>query len=257
MYDFFMDRIIRLKSIEELFDPLSDKTSFGDARAKGVVPMNDIKGGNAVNIAYCLAKLGLNVNLFTIAEMGSDILRRMFSQFGNKVRLCIANGRHRLTTAIEFPNERGNKVNVLLADLGDNSDFGPERISSQQHLDILADANAVAVVNWATNLKGSQLAEYAFKMSSKALHFLAPADIETRSEEFRDSLKEIDGMLDILSINENERNSLAKSIGYGLLLDEGSYNEDNVARAAKIIASKIGINNVDLHKDWLSMVRWQ
>jgi ribokinase len=247
MYDFFMDRIIRLKSIDEL-NPLFEKISSEGDAFKGIVSMVDIKGGNAINIAYCIAKLGLNVTLFTIADqIGSDILRTIFSQFGNKVRLCIANGRHGLTTAIEFPNEEGHKVNVLLADLGDNSDFGPERISSKQYLDILADADAVAIVNWATNLKGTQLAEYAFKMSPKALHFLDPADIETRSEEFRDSLKEIDGILDILSINENECNLLAKAIGCGILLHEGNYNENTVTRAAKIIASKIGIKNVDLH----------
>ena len=224
-------------------------TSFeGSSIVKGIASMVDIKGGNAINIAYCLAKLGLNVTLFTIADQtGSDILRRIFSQFGNKVRLCIAKGRHGLTTAVEFPNEDGHKVNVLLSDVGDNSDFGPERISCQQYLDILANANAVAVVNWATNLKGSQLAEYAFKMSPKALHFLAPADIKTRNKEFRDYLKEIAGILDILSINENECNWLAKAIGCGILLHEGSYNTYNVRSAAKIIASKTGIRNVDLH----------
>jgi ribokinase len=248
MYDFSIDRIIKLKSIDELLNPLFEKTCFEDSAVKGIVPMVDIKGGNAINIAYCIAKLGLNVTLFTIADqMGSDILRRIFSQFGNKVRLCIANGRHGLTTVIEFPNEKGHKVNVMLSDLGDNSDFDSERISCQQYLDILANANVVAVVNWATNLKGSQLAEYAFKMSPKALHFLAPADIKTRSKEFRDYLKEIARILDILSINENECNSLAKAIGCGILLHEGSYNKDNVRCAAKIIASKTGIRNVDLH----------
>lgn len=116
MYDFYIDRIIRLKSIDELLNPLFEMTSFeGSSIVKGIASMVDIKGGNAINIAYCLAKLGLNVTLFTIADqMGSDILRRIFSQFGNKVRLCIANGRHGLTTAIEFPNEEGHKVSKCI-----------------------------------------------------------------------------------------------------------------------------------------------
>jgi ribokinase len=249
MHDFSIDRIIRLKSIDELLNPLFEKTSFeASSIVKGITSMADIKGGNAINIAYCLAKLGLNVTLFTIADQtGSAILRKIFSQFENRVTLCIANGRHGLTTAIEFPNEEGHKVNILLSDVGDNSDFGPERISCQQYLDILANANAVAVVNWATNLKGNQLAEYAFKMSPKALRFLAPADIKTRNKEFRDHLKEIAGILDILSINENECNWLAKAIGCGILLHEASYNKDDVRSAAKIIANKTGIRNVDLH----------
>ena len=28
----------------------------------------DVKGGNAVNLAYSLAKLGLNITLFTVAD---------------------------------------------------------------------------------------------------------------------------------------------------------------------------------------------
>jgi hypothetical protein len=45
------------------------------------VPLSglDTRGGNAVNIAYCLAKLGVHVKLFTIAnEIGEAVLRKIF-----------------------------------------------------------------------------------------------------------------------------------------------------------------------------------
>jgi ribokinase len=69
MHDFSIDRIIRLKSIDELLNPLFEKTSCIDSSiVRGIASMGDIKGGNAINIAYCLAKLGLDVTLFTIAD---------------------------------------------------------------------------------------------------------------------------------------------------------------------------------------------
>jgi ribokinase len=247
MPDFFVDRIIKLKSKEELINLLTEKARFGGGSISGIATI-DTKGGNAVNVAYCLAKLGMNVKLFTIADdIGSAILKRIFSKFGDRASLYISNGKHGLTTALEFPGQTGSKVNVMLGDLGNNEDFGPERIYSEEYLKILANADAVIVVNWATNLKGTELAEYAFRNSPKALHFLDPADIETRKEEFRDSIKEITELIDVLSINENECNSLAKAIGFDLLIPEDNYNEENVKNAAKVIANKTGIKNVDLH----------
>jgi len=87
-------------------------------------------------------------------------------------------GVHGLTTAFEFLDETRNRVNVMLHDAGDNADFGPDRINSNQELTILQ--KAVAVVNWATNSKGTQLADYVFRNSPKRLHFIDPADIKKR-----------------------------------------------------------------------------
>jgi ribokinase len=248
MPDFSIDRIIKIKSKEEFLNTLTEKATFGGGTIRGI-PTVDIKGGNAVNIAYCLAKIGMNVKLFTIAdEIGSAMLKRIFSKFVNRASLYIANGKHGLTTALEFTDENGiNKINVMLADIGDNANFGPDKIQSEEYSRIVTNANAVVVVNWATNLKGTQLAKHAYKNSPNALHFLDPADIEIRKEEFRDSLKEIAELIDVLSINENECNSLAKAIGFDLLIPQGNYNEVNVKTAAKVIASEIGIKNVDLH----------
>lgn len=51
-------------------------------------------GGKAVNVAYCLARLGLKVTLFCIAdEVGLDMLKQRFSSFRNGVNLHIKNGK--------------------------------------------------------------------------------------------------------------------------------------------------------------------
>jgi ribokinase len=244
MPDFFVDRIIRLKSKENLFDMLTEKAKVGGGSFRDI-PTTDIKGGNAVNVAYCLAKLGAKVSLFTIAdELGTTMIRQAFSQFGDKVSLRIANGRNGLTTSFEFPYD-DTHVNVMVSDIGDNANFGSERISSEADKTILKNADGVMVVNWASNLRGTDLAEFSFKNSPSAFHFLATADIETRKHDFRDSLVKLAGLTDCLSINENECNSLADALGFGRLLGP-SYSANEVKVVAKRIAERVGIST-DLH----------
>jgi hypothetical protein len=97
--------------------------------------------------------------------MGSGILDYTFSKVKDKIGLVIKSGMHGLTTAFEFENEKGCVVNVMMNDLRDNANFGPERISSDNEMRILQNASAVAVVNWASNSNGSQLTEHVFKKS--------------------------------------------------------------------------------------------
>jgi ribokinase len=89
------------------------------------------------------------------------------------------------------------------------------------------------------------LAEHVFANSPKALHFIDPADIETRKQEFLDSMIKIAYITDVLSINENECNSLAEAVGIDPLLLE-CYSQTSVRNAAKKLAEKIGIS-IDLH----------
>jgi ribokinase len=244
MHDFFVDRIIRLESKENLSCALSEKAKVGGGSIRGI-PTTDVKGGNAVNIAYSLAKLGAKVSLFTVAdEMGSVRIRQTFAQFGDKVTLRIAKGRTGLTTCFEFPHE-DTRVNVMVSDVGDNESFGSERINSEADKTILKNADGVMVVNWATNIDGTELAEFSFKNSPSAFHFLDPADIETRKHDFRNSLAKLSGVTDCLSINENECNSLADVLGFGHIL--GSvYSPEEVKGAAKRISENVGIST-DLH----------
>ena len=246
MPDFFIDRIIKLRSKEDFIDALNQKAQFGGGSIRNM-PTVDVKGGNAVNIAYCLAQLGAKVSLFTISDkIGAAVLIHIFSKFGEKVNLRIADGKHGLTTSFEFINEQGFKANVMLSDTGDNINFGPERINAEDDLRILRNADAVAVVNWASNSSGTQLTEHVFKSSPKSLHFIDPADIETREQEFLDSLTKIGNIVDILSINENECNSLAKAVGFDPLIPSNSYDPVNVKNAAAKLAEKVGVS-IDLH----------
>jgi ribokinase len=244
MPDFFVDRIIRLESKETFFESLTEKAARGGGSIRGV-PTFDIKGGNAVNVAYCLAKLGIKVTLFTVAdEIGSAMIRQAFSQFGDKANLRITPGKSGLTTAFEFPHGE-TRVNVMVSDIGDNARFGPERLGSQEDLALLKNADGVMLTNWASNLQGTELADFAFRNSPSAFHLLDPADVETRKLEFADALSKLASVTDSLAINENECNSLADALHLDKPLGS-TFGPEDVTRASKIIAGKAGIS-VDLH----------
>jgi ribokinase len=249
MPDFFVDRIIKLGSREEFIKLLNEKARFGGGSIRNILT-TERKGGNAVNIVYCLAKLGVSsVTLFTVAdELGSAMLHNLFSKFGNTVNLKIERGKHGRTTGLEFIDEKVTKAkaNIMLSDVADNEYFGSDKIDSEDKLKILKDADAVMVVNWGSNLKAEELVEFAFTKSPNSFHFIDPADINLRRDEFRDSLLRISNRIDALALNENEANSLAKSLGLNTVLPPSKYDEQDIKNAAEQIASKLGIS-VDLH----------
>src|SRR5205807_1345293 len=159
-----------------LFEAITEKANNGGGSIRGF-PTSDVKGGNAVNVAYALAKLGAKVTLFTVANgIGAEMISRSFSKFKDRVSLRISPGNHGYTTSFEFPHQ-GTRVNVMVSDILDNADFGPERIGSEPDRATLKNADGLIVANWASNLKGTELAEYAFSNSPSAFHMLDPADI--------------------------------------------------------------------------------
>jgi len=244
--DFFLDRIIKINSKDELFRTITNKATIGGGSIRGVNTF-DVKGGNAVNVAYCLATMGLSVTLFTVADnIGASMLRAIFSKFGENVSLQIRNGRQGSTTSFEFHENEGTKANVMISDVGDNENFGPETISAQTDLETINSAKAVVLTNWASNFKGTDLANYLFTNSPNAFHFLDPADIETRKEEFRDTLKNLNNTLDVLSINENECSSLIKACKFDSKLSLDFEAVGNVKQAVKLLSSEFSFE-IDLH----------
>ncbi len=179
--DFFLDRIISISDIGMVYGQILEKSKFGGS-IRGI-PQKDLKGGNATNIAYALARLGCPVSLITVADKtGSALLTELFSKF-EKASLFVIDGKPGRTTALEF-RDGENIVNIMLSDLGDNENFGPEKLGiKEQHA--LKNSKAVIVANWASNKKGTELSKFVFEKSDKAFHFIDPADIQTRPEEFR------------------------------------------------------------------------
>lgn len=246
MPDFSTDRILTFTSQKQLLDALSEKSKQGGGALRGI-SSTDVKGGNAINVAYCLAKLGAQVKLFTIADkIGSLTLNEIFSKFGNNVDLRVVRGNHCRTTALEFVGKNEPRINLLISDVGDNIDFGPQYVNSRSDLETLRKCDGVMVVNWASNLKGTQLTKHAFRKSPNAIHFVDPADIDNRRDEFKNDLLRLASFIDVLSLNENECKSLGKASGYASLLPPNSYDGNDLKNAAKKLASKFRMS-VEIH----------
>ena len=243
MPDFFIDRIIQLKSKEHFFESILQKTKYGGGSIREFNAV-ERKGGNAVNVAYALATLGIKVVLFTIADkVGSTFLSNTFSKFGDIVQLRISNRRHGLTTALEFHSDNDVNENIMLNHLRDIADLGPEIINSDSDLSILNDSSAVVFLNWGSNNRGSNLLEYVFKNSpNSSFHFLDPADIDNRKLEFKEMLIQNKDNIDTLSINENECNSLCKVFNF----DKNMLYENSNIKLKKIIEELSTILGIEI-----------
>src|SRR5579885_3379798 len=78
--DFFLDRIVKIQNLDGLYKQILEKSKLGGS-IRGI-PQIDLKGGNATNVAFALARLGCPVSLITIADrMGSQIIKETFSEF--------------------------------------------------------------------------------------------------------------------------------------------------------------------------------
>ena len=235
--DFFLDRIVKIPDIKKIYGQILEKSKFGGS-IRGI-PQKDLKGGNATNVAYALARLGCPVTLITVADKSNSILLKdIFSEF-QRASLYVIDGKPGRTTSLEFRNG-DNIENVMLSDLGDNENFGPEKLGTKEQ-EAIKNSDAVIVTNWASNEKGTELSKFVFAKSSRALHFLDPADIQTRPGEFKEAISELNPFLDSLCLNENECNILLKQYG----LDSISGMEET--RKSILELSKKASVSIDLH----------
>jgi ribokinase len=235
--DFFLDRIVRIDNITKLFDLVLQKKNLGGSIRN--IPQVDLKGGNATNVAYALARLGSPVSLITVANKTSaQILQDTFSEFP-KSSLYVMDGKPGMTTSFEFNND-GSVVNIMLSDLGDNENFGPERLGLKEE-NVIKNADAIIITNWASNKKGTELSKFVFEKSPKSLHFLDPADIQERQDEFKMAISELAPNLDSLSLNENECNLLLKQFGLRNIT-----KENETKKLVSELSEKISVT-IDLH----------
>ncbi len=88
--------------------------------------------------------------------MEHQYFTRFFSKFGASVNLLIKNGKHGSTTSFEFHENEESYANVMISDVGDNRNFGPEMINLPSDLDIINSAKGIVLTNWGSNLKGTE-----------------------------------------------------------------------------------------------------
>ncbi len=250
--DYFIDRFVKIQAIDEFMVAIKTKSTEGGGGSLRGITQREVKGGNAVNVAYALGKFGAQVKLLAIAEsLAADTLRATFEPFPN-VQLEIIPGKNGLTIALEF-FEHGRHTNVMVSDTGSLAEFDGSAIPYNT-LRSISLAKIVSVLNWAANKKGTELCSKVYTSAKEqgALTFFDPADIAQLAHNIPKLKKEIfdRGLLDYVSINDNELRILCKVLSNFVLPQD--YSEDDLRVAVRLI-SDTSQATVDLHTKSMSL----
>jgi ribokinase len=240
--DFYFDRIILIPSARNVFRQIELKAASGGGNVRGL-GQTEVKGGNAANLAYALSSLSARTNLFCV---GNSLTRAALSNPPAGCKVKVVDGRPGYTTALEF-SFKGKPVNVMLSDVGDISHFDGRQLA-RQNLTALKTSDCVALVNWSSNAKGNELARRVFGLRGRErrLNFIDPADLTSTERRLKVLYRDIidRGLVDVLSINENEARIMAKTLSVGMLC--ASYTRHDVMRVSRLLHEALQVT-VDVH----------
>ncbi|HXW36533.1 MAG TPA: carbohydrate kinase family protein [Nitrososphaerales archaeon] len=211
LHDFFVDRIVFCEDLSSLTRRVNSKAREGGGGVHGV-RQTQVRGGNAVNMAEALARLGTKTYLVTHSDASCmALLKKGFE--GLPVELSVKSLEPGLTVALET-REKGKKLNVMLGHSGGAGDFPPSLLDEHDWRAI-ESSEVVCSVNWAANRRGTELLqEVRIHRRGKPL-FLDPADFRDRPADYLALLKQIKrtGVVDWLSLNEFEAQATARLLG--------------------------------------------
>ncbi len=207
MHDFYIDRLLYAGAVEGFTESLRKKAAEGGGGIHGV-RQEDLRGGNAVNLARALAALGLRTLLITHSDSTHEgILRQAFE--GLDAELRVKPRLTALTVALE------GDVNVMLGDGRGASDFGPELLGASDWRALQA-SRVVCSVNWAINRRGTELLLALRKrLGPQKPIFIDPADFRDRGRDFDELLEVLQAKhpVDWISMNEHEGVAAAAALG--------------------------------------------
>ncbi len=231
MHDFFVDRLVYTRSLEGLAKLVTAKAAEGGGGIHGM-RQSEMRGGNAVNLAHALAKLGLRTLLVTHSDRTHEaMLREPFEGLDAEVR--VKPRPPGFTVAFE------GRVNVMLGEGGGAADFGPGRLD-EDDWGALKAARVVCSVNWAVNSFGTDLLVALRKrLGKRKTIFFDPADFRDKLAGFSKLLALIKDrhLVDWMSLNEQE----ALAVASALRVPKGNPNE-----VCSMVAKKLGLS-LDVH----------
>src|SRR5713226_5073955 len=108
LHDYYGDRLVLIQEFGKLSDAISKKADEGGGGIHGVRQL-EIRGGNAVNLAYALGRLGTRTFLLTHSDPAHEpLLRAGFK--GLPVGLKVKKREAGLTVALEGIEEGGGRT---------------------------------------------------------------------------------------------------------------------------------------------------
>ncbi len=241
MPDFYLDYVVSFPGpVEDLANLITNVAKKGGGNLVGWKHSVG-RGGNCSNLVAQLAKLGAGaVPIVETDALGHSILSRSLP--GVDLSHVKTTGAISTTVSLEA-DASGRRANVMLSNPGSLASFGPEKLTTADR-EAVREADFVCVVNWAQNRKGTELAEEVFKMAkdSGATTFFDPCDPTHRSKDIQELNERVltSGLVDILSVNENELTQLASPVR-----DESAKPDNPLFEAASVF-SMLAVR-VDLH----------
>jgi ribokinase len=251
MPDFFLDRFVRINSVDELASMMKRKSRVSGGGSIRGIEQFETKGGNAVNLGYALARFGSKVSVITIADSTSEkLLRGLFHEYPS-ADVQVVRGKPGFTVAFEF-KEGDRNVNVMVSDIGGVLEFGPEMLGTGQWKEI-SKSSVVCVVNWSANKKSNELCEAVFSSArrAKAKTFFDPADLAGETDRLAEFKRKVldRNLVDVISLNENEARIIGKTLcNYSL---PAHCSQAELKKAVALLANRLG-TTVDLHTKQIS-----
>src|SRR5712664_1008011 len=246
MPDFFLDYILAFPGkLDQMTGAMVDVAERGGGNLLGWKHLIG-RGGNASNFSAQLSKLGVTV----VPVIETDEFGRIaLAQFLKDVDLSHVTTTGSLSRTLALEAEHiGRRVNIMARDPGSLSSFGPEKLVAED-LELIRQADFACVFNWNQNLKGTELAEKVFqtaKNEGRGVTFFDPGDPTSRAREIPRLNEQVlsKGLVDVLSVNENELTQLASAVSEATDGFEGE--EENPLFQAASVFSMLG-SRVDLH----------
>ena len=228
--DLYVDAIARLPPWDEAKGLMESVARQGGGNLP-VGPVEMKLGGNAANLALALARLGAQVELIArTSPLGRSLLEQAAAGTALGMSRVRVGGAASATLALEC-----GSANVMLSHAGPLADFGPEALGAEDWA-ILGEADAVAVVNWAQNRRGTELLRaVAERLRPGQFLYVDTADPRHRADDASRLMQEpFWRRVGALGVNENEARAFS-----------GQDDADPVAAAA-LLARRLG-TRVDVH----------
>lgn len=252
MPDFFIDRFVTYSGdVEQFFQRIAEVAGRFGGNIHGVKQL-ELRGGNAANTAAALAALGAKVfPIIKTGSLGLHLLKFYLEPFGVDLSHVKADGEVAMTTALELTHQ-GEKVNVMMGDLGSLPNFGPKDLT-EVDFQLLSEADYVCVFNWASLKRwGTELAENVFsyvKEKGKAKTYYDTGDPSPNKENIPTLVKKVllGKIVDIFGVNENEAFMYASQIEPRMRSIRKRLGHHELAKECARILAKHVSARVDLH----------
>jgi sugar/nucleoside kinase (ribokinase family) len=246
MPDFYLDYILAFPGkLDEMSKTMLEVAERGGGNILGWKHLVG-RGGNASNFSAQLLRLGAKVSPIVETDEFGRIALTHFLKDADMSHVR-STGITSKTLAFEAEHA-GRRVNIMASDPGSLSSFGPEKLTDKDR-ELIQEADFVCVFNWNQNMKGTELAEEVFqtvKKHGKGVTFFDPGDPTSRASDIPKLNERVlsKGLVDVLSVNENELTQLVSTMSDETSRFEGE--EENPLFQAASVFSMLGCR-VDLH----------